>query len=72
MARPKGTRVKKRLSISLEPSSYASLERLATDNDVSVAWLVRRAVAEFTERQSSDQTELPLVRTGSTGEGSHQ
>lgn len=64
MARPKGSQIKKRLSISLEPRSHAALESLAAEHDVSVAWLARRAISEFIERQERAQQDLPLVRSG--------
>ena len=65
MARPKGSQIKKRLSISLEPRNHAALESLAAAHDVSVAWLARRAISEFIERQEQGQQELPLLRSGS-------
>ena len=68
MARPKGSQTKKRLSISLEPRSHAALENLAAEHDVSVAWLARRAISEFIERQDKAQQELPLTRPGA-GQG---
>ena len=62
MARPKGRRLEKRFSVSLDPISYARLERLAAERDVAVAWIARKAIAEFVEREAGDQAELPLMR----------
>jgi predicted transcriptional regulator len=62
MARPRGTQSKTRLSISLDARSYATLERLATEHDVSLARIARQAILEFIERQADDQAELPLLR----------
>jgi predicted transcriptional regulator len=62
MARPKGRRLEKRFSVSLDPVIYARLERLAAERDVALAWVARRAIAEFVEREAGDQAELPLIR----------
>jgi hypothetical protein len=45
-----------RLSVSLSQSDYNSLQRVADENGVSIAWLVRRAVERFLE--SNPQKEL--------------
>ncbi|WP_266064501.1 ribbon-helix-helix protein, CopG family [Brucella intermedia] len=63
MARPKGNRFPVRLSVSIEAADHAALSKLASDLDLSAAWLVRKAVAEFVERNCYDpQRELPLAR----------
>jgi predicted transcriptional regulator len=36
-----------RLSISLSRADYDALHRVADENDVSLAWLVRKAVEKF-------------------------
>jgi hypothetical protein len=36
-----------RLSVSLRKADHDSLERFAVKNDVSVAWLVRKAIERF-------------------------
>jgi predicted DNA-binding ribbon-helix-helix protein len=36
-----------RLSISLSRVDYDALNRVASENDVSLAWLVRKAVEKF-------------------------
>lgn len=45
-----------RLSVTIPPETYESLERIAKKKKVSLAWVVRDA----TERYVSD--ELPLLR----------
>ena len=65
MARPKGKKPTVRLSISLDAADHAELSRLAEQHDLSVAWVVRKAVSEFVAR-NADQNEpvLPLHRGG--------
>ncbi len=68
MARPKGKKPAVRLSISLNSADHAELSRLAARHDLSVAWMVRKAVSEFVERNANqDQPVLPLHRGGSGG-----
>ena len=45
-----------RLSVSLDQADYESLQRLADQNDVSIAWLVRKAVERLLE--SNPQRDL--------------
>ena len=66
MARPKGKKPAVRLSISLDSADHAELTRLAEQHDLSVAWVVRKAVSEFIARTANqDQPVLPLHRGGS-------
>ncbi len=68
MARPKGKKPTVRLSISLDPADHAELSRLAARHELSVAWMVRKAVSEFVERNANqDQPVLPLHRGGGSG-----
>lgn len=61
MARPKGKKGSVRMSISLDVQAHSELCRMASDLNLSAAWLVRRAVSEFVSRQErSTQAELPL------------
>lgn len=63
MGRPKGNRYPVRLSVSVEAADHAALSKLAADLNLSAAWLVRRAVTEFVERNcQNQQPELPLVK----------
>ena len=65
MPRPKGKRLPVRLSVSMDAAVHAKLSRLADRRDISLAWLIRKALAEFIERQEEgDQAELPLRRIG--------
>lgn len=52
MPRPQGERRTSRLSISLDPQTYAELRALAQRSDVSAAWMIRRAVTELLEPAS--------------------
>lgn len=49
----------KRLSISVPYDVHQALETHAARNDVSLAWVVRKALAEYLDR------DIPLLRTGS-------
>lgn len=48
----------KRLSISVPHSLYQELEAQAARNNVSLAWVARKALSEYLER------DIPLLRTG--------
>ncbi len=64
MARPRGNRKTARLSVSLDAVDYALLCEIARKEDVSVAWVVRRAVSELIRSHlaANEQPELPLAR----------
>lgn len=49
----------KRLSISVPHDVYQALEAEASNNDASLAWVVRKALVEYLDR------DVPLLRTGS-------
>ena len=49
----------KRLSISVPRGLYEALEAQAASNDVSLAWVVRKALVDYLNR------DIPLLRTGS-------
>lgn len=63
MARPCGNRKTARLSISLDARDYAVLIEIARKEDVSVAWVVRRAVSEIvrSHQEGAAEPELPLA-----------
>lgn len=66
MPRPKGKKGAVRFTVSLDPQLYAKLVRIAESNDLSLSWAVRRAVAEFVERQDeAKQAELPFLQSAS-------
>lgn len=54
MGRPKGNRYPVRLSVSIDPSDYEAIRKMAEELDLSSAWLVRRAVSDFVTRNCSD------------------
>lgn len=51
-----------RLSVSLEVADHEALSRVAARQEVSLAWVVRRAVKEYLDRQA------PLFRTAETAD----
>lgn len=48
----------KRLSISIPHDLYQTLETQAAHNNVSLAWVLRKALTEYLDR------DIPLLRTG--------
>ena len=63
MSRPRGKKPSVRLSVSVNATDHAELARFAQARDVSVAWVVRRAISDFVERYRNDlQGELHLPR----------
>lgn len=48
-----------RITINLEPSEYAALQRLATGAERSMAWLGRKAICDFIDQQ--ERAEAPLL-----------
>ncbi|MDE0461738.1 MAG: ribbon-helix-helix domain-containing protein [Caldilineaceae bacterium] len=54
---------KTRFSVSLNVNEYAELATMAEKHRVSMAWLVRNAVAEFLDRYRKEETQLPLRLT---------
>jgi predicted transcriptional regulator len=44
----------KRVTLTLDPDDYASVNRLAEISEVSSSWLIRRAVREFLARHEND------------------
>ena len=61
MGRPKSDKATVRLSVSLDEADYVALRDLAEGNDVSAAWIVRRAVSDFLKAQTTRQG-IPLTR----------
>jgi hypothetical protein len=49
-----------RVSVSLRPQAYAQLLALASRNDVSAAWVVRRAITEMMRASKPDEGPPPL------------
>ncbi len=50
MARPKGRQLPNRVSVALTDDQLTALESIARENQAAVAWVVRRAVVEFLDR----------------------
>jgi hypothetical protein len=64
MARPKGKKPTVRLSVSVSTTDHAELVRFAEERDLSIAWVVRRAIADFVDHHRDDsQQELHLPRS---------
>lgn len=63
MARPKKDRQPARLTVTLDEVDYQRVCSLADKNDVSAAWVIRRAVHYYLER---DGTTSLLVEIDST------
>lgn len=45
-----------RVTLSVDPDDYASINDLARNSDFSASWLIRRAMREFLERQQQEKT----------------
>jgi hypothetical protein len=52
-----------RLTVSLTGSDYSRLSTIAEQSDVSVSWVVRRAIQEFLARERSKSASSPPLRT---------
>jgi predicted transcriptional regulator len=50
MARPRGRQLPNRVSVALTDEQLAALEALARGSQAAVSWVIRRAVAEYLER----------------------
>lgn len=63
MARPRGNRKTARLSVSLDVQDYTVLVEIARKEDVSVAWIVRRAINDIVQchQDATTEPELPLA-----------
>lgn len=59
MGRPKTDRKVTRMSVSLDDRDYQALREIAETNDVSTAWLVRRAVSDFLKTNEIGQGIAP-------------
>ncbi|MBT6274133.1 MAG: ribbon-helix-helix protein, CopG family [Chromatiales bacterium] len=53
----------RRITVSLTEDEHGALEGVATREDVSLSWVVRRALQEYLERQAAgEQRELALTQ----------
>lgn len=50
----------KRLSVSISEAEYQELQKFSEQHDLSVSWLVRRAILDFLGRTEVRQKELPF------------
>lgn len=70
MARPRLNKKVVRTSVSLDEQMFNDVSQLATENDVSVAWLVRKAISELLERHRNElEPQLPLPAMAPKVEG---
>lgn len=53
MARPRGRKKIARITVNLEEQEYAALVALARAEDLPLAWLIRRAVANMITARNS-------------------
>jgi hypothetical protein len=78
MARPKGRQLPNRVSVALTDQQFTALESLAQESQAAVSWVVRRAVAEYLERNhppvttDSGRTTHAPVTGNDDGTGEHQ
>jgi predicted transcriptional regulator len=50
-----------RISVSLDDQDYRELSLIAQKSDVSVAWVIRRAISEFlVQQRGAGAGQLPL------------
>ena len=58
-----------RVTVNLDAPEYSQLSALADKHRISLAWLGRRAIIEFLERNEQEELQfplkLPLQRTNS-------
>ena len=68
MPRPRTDRKTTRLTVTLDEDVHERLCEIAARDDVSVAWVVRRAVNKliYGRTAANDQPELPLRATANS------
>ena len=49
-----------RVTVNLEAPEYSQLSALADKHRISLAWLGRRAIVEFLERNEQEELQFPL------------
>ena len=54
---------KTRFSVALDEQEYVRLVSMAEKHRISMAWLVRQALADFLERYGDEDQQLPLLLT---------
>lgn len=66
MARPKKDKQPARLTVTLDESDYQKVCTLADQNDVSAAWVIRRAVHDYLGRVPATAGSRETERTESS------
>lgn len=62
MARPRLNKRVVRVTVSLDERPYGDLLEMSREQEVSLAWLIRRAVTELIEARLGERTsQLPLT-----------
>ncbi len=61
MIKSKTSKPMKRVTLTVDPDDYTSIERLARQSNVSASWLIRRSMREFLERyEGQNRIEIPI------------
>ena len=55
-----------RLTVSLDKEDYAAINALASKSDVSLSWVIRRAIQRFV-REHGTEPDLPLTLVKQAG-----
>ena len=53
-----------RLSVSLEDRDHNTLAEIAAENDVSISWVVRKAIRQFVEEYRGGHPEVKSPKRG--------
>jgi predicted transcriptional regulator len=64
MARPKGTPKTNRVTVSLDDQTHRVLQAYSDRDDVSISWLIRRAVAEMIDQREKAGPKHEREQTG--------
>ena len=64
MARPKGTPKTNRVTVSLDDQTHRVLQAYSERDDVSISWLIRRAVAEMIDQREKAGPKHKREQTG--------
>ena len=63
MSKPKTSKPMKRVTLTVDPDDYESIELLARRSNVSASWLIRRSMREFLEHHEGESSiAIPLDR----------
>ena len=53
-AHKKNSKKMTRITISIDPNEYETVEKIAENDERSASWVIRKAVSEFLERQDKE------------------